>query len=220
MNFYTCSDSSDIKADLPITQYKGEITEVTRLDDGTIAFTESLPLGNQQQRLISSDSIFLGTIEKARLFYPSQLVFVGDVSAAQTLFFRHLEKPESESSNKESNPQPTPEIQQKMNTSLDILKRFSENLNDARISEREASHTRTLEKQLRDLQEEYRLLEAKQQKLTSDHEALIQLKEEVSLGHLSDIENMRQHINTLTLENTKLTQTRESFDTSLKDWNR
>ena len=220
MNFYTCSDSSDIKADLPITQYKGEITEVTRLDDGTIAFTESLPLGNQQQRLISSDSIFLGTIEKARLFYPSQLVFVGDVSAAQTLFFRHLEKPESESSNKESNPQPTPEIQQKMNTSLNILKRFSENLNDARISEREASYTRTLEKQLRDLQEEYRLLEAKQQKLTSDHEALIQLKEEVSLGHLSDIENMRQHINTLTLENTKLTQTRESFDTSLKDWNR
>ena len=159
MDFYTCSDSSDIKADLPITQYKGEITEVTMLDDGTIAFTESLPLGNQQQRLISSDSIFLGTIEKARLFYPSQLVFVGDVSAAQTLFFRHLEKPESESS-KESNPQPTPEIQQKMNTSLNILKRFSENLNDARISDREASYTRTLEKQLRDLQEEYRLLEA------------------------------------------------------------
>lgn len=219
VDFYSLGD--DIKTNLPITRYKGEITEVNRLDDGAIAFIESSSFGNRQQRLISRDSIFVGTIEEARLFYPSQLVFVGDASTAQTLLFEHSIKSESESSsNDESSPQTTSEIQQKINTSLNILKRFSENQNDARISEREASYTRTIENQLKDLQEEYRLLEAKHQELTLDHKALIQLKEEISLRHLSDTENMRQQINTLTLENTKLTQTRESFDTSLKDWNR
>lgn len=217
MDFYACSD---VRTDLPITRYRGEITEVNKLDDGAIAFIESSSFGNRQQRLISRDSIFVGTIEEARLFYPSQLVFVGDASAAQTLLFEHSIKSESESSSNESSPQITSEIQQKINTSLDILKRFSENQNDARISEREASYTRNIKNQLKDLQEEYQLLEAKHQELTLDHKALIQLNEEISLRHLSDTENMRQQINTLTLENTKLTQTRESFDTSLKDWNR
>ena len=83
VDFYSLGD--DIKTNLPITRYRGEITEVTKLDSGAIAFTESLPLGSKQQRLISSDSFFLGTLEEAIKFYSSELVTVGSISAIETL---------------------------------------------------------------------------------------------------------------------------------------
>jgi chromosome segregation ATPase len=95
MEFYACSDIVEADFDLPITRYRGEITDINKLNDGAIAFTESLPLGNKQQRLISSDSIFLGTLEEAIKFYFSEVVVVATISAIQTLIFKNSAEVES-----------------------------------------------------------------------------------------------------------------------------
>ena len=116
MEFYTCSE---IKTDLPTTRYRGEITEVKHLENGAISFIEKLPLGNNQQRLIPPDSIFLGTIEDAAKFYPSEVVAVGNISAIKA-------NTESvELLNLEVAPVRYEPINQGANASLSILERFA-----------------------------------------------------------------------------------------------
>lgn len=111
VDFYTCSD---IKADLPITRYRGEITEVNKLDDGAIAFTEELPLGNKKSRVIPEGAVFIGTLQDAAKFYQSDVVAVTSVTTFTPTDSPIQVEPESEI-----------ETEPKINTSLNILGRFT-----------------------------------------------------------------------------------------------
>ncbi|MGA1256108.1 MAG: hypothetical protein ACO3YZ_03820 [Candidatus Nanopelagicaceae bacterium] len=110
MDFYT---SSDIRTDLPITRYRGEITELTKLPNGAIAFTEELPLGNKKPRTIPEGAVFIGTLQEAAKFHQPD-----DIVAVTTLHhFIHPDIP--------SHIEPEPEEPEKINTSLNILGRFA-----------------------------------------------------------------------------------------------
>lgn len=110
MNFYTCS----IKTDLPITaRYRGEITEVQKLDNGGIAFTEKLPNGKRKPRMIPEGAVFIGTLQEAAKFYHPEF----DTVAVTTL--HHFNTPNH------VEPGLSPEEPERINTSLGILERFS-----------------------------------------------------------------------------------------------
>jgi hypothetical protein len=116
MEFYTCTD---IKTDLPITRYRGEITEINKLEDGAIAFIEALPLGNNQQRLIPTDAVFIGTLQEATKFYQSDIVAITRVTTFIPPILQGKSEPE---------PEPEPEAEaetETIKTSLKILERFT-----------------------------------------------------------------------------------------------
>ena len=106
MNFYACS----LKTDLPITaRYRGEITEVQKLDNGAIAFTEELPNGKIKSRIIPEGAVFIGTLQEAAKFYQPE----SDTVAVTTLHhFNTLNHVE---------PEPSTEEPERINTSPSIL---------------------------------------------------------------------------------------------------
>ena len=77
MNFYACS----IKTDLPVARYRGEITEVRKMGDGSLAFIEKLPNGTRKSRMIPEGAVFIGTLQEAAKFYQSE----SDTVAVTTL---------------------------------------------------------------------------------------------------------------------------------------
>ena len=108
MNFYTCS----LKTDLPITaRYRGEITEVQKLDNGAISFTEELPNGKRKLRMIPEGAVFVGTLQEAAKFYQSDTVAVTSLHHFNTP--HHVE------------PALRPEEPERINASLGILRRFT-----------------------------------------------------------------------------------------------
>ena len=112
MEFYACSD---IKTDLPITRYKGEITKVNKLNDGAIAFIEELPLGDKKSRVIPGGAVFIGTLQDAAKFYQSDVVAVTSVNTFTPTHTPIQVEPEIE-----------PETETEINTSLlNILGRFT-----------------------------------------------------------------------------------------------
>jgi len=88
MNFYTFED---IETNLPVTRYKGNITGTTRLDDKAIAFTQELPLGDSRQRIIPSDSLFIGRVEDAIKFYSNEPIAIGYLDVIESLIFENTQ---------------------------------------------------------------------------------------------------------------------------------
>ena len=88
MNFYTFGD---IETNLPVTRYKGNITGTTRLDDKAIAFTQELPLGDSRQRIIPSDSLFIGSVEDAIKFYSNEPIAIGYLDVIESLIFENTQ---------------------------------------------------------------------------------------------------------------------------------
>ena len=88
MNFYTFGD---IETNLPVTRYKGNITGTTRLDDKAIAFTQELPLGDSRQRIIPSDSLFIGSVEDAIKFYSNEPIAIGYLDVIEALIFENTQ---------------------------------------------------------------------------------------------------------------------------------
>lgn len=82
MNFYTCRD---VSTNLPVTRYKGKITGITKSDDKAIAFTEELPLGDSRQRIIPSDSLFIGSVKDAVKFFSNEIIVVGHLEVIEKL---------------------------------------------------------------------------------------------------------------------------------------
>ena len=109
MNFYACS----IKTDLPVARYRGEITEVRKMGDGSLAFIEKLPNGTRKSRMIPEGAVFIGTLQEAAKFYQSE----SDTVAVTTL--HHFNIPH------QVEPILRPEEPERINTSLNILGRFA-----------------------------------------------------------------------------------------------
>ncbi|MFM6137147.1 MAG: hypothetical protein ACKPE3_18435 [Sphaerospermopsis kisseleviana] len=110
--------------------------------DTSITFTENLPLGKTENRYISPESIFIGTVQEAAAIFRTSSVAIAPIATIQKLYKAYQElmetkaikeseesEPESETPKPEAPGTEAPELEtpepETINTSLNILGRFT-----------------------------------------------------------------------------------------------